>query len=316
MLLELEKVQKYFAKRNGLKGAGVTKAVDNVNFAVERGETFGLVGESGSGKTTLARMIMNMIQPTGGTIRFEDKDLTKLAPDKADLIRRQMGMVFQNPFSSLNPRMTVCNIIAEPLEVYRMAKGKEKEDRVEKILTSVGLSPELHMFRYPHEFSGGQRQRIAIARTMSVNPQFIILDEPTSALDVSVQAQILNLLVELRREKRMTYFLISHNMGVIHHMCNRIGVMYLGSIVEVGTTTDIFEKALHPYTKCLIDAIPDVDTPFKEPQAVNSGALSKRPEKGCIFAPRCSKAMADCSRNEAPKLKEVSPGHQVACFMI
>jgi oligopeptide/dipeptide ABC transporter ATP-binding protein len=317
MLLELCNVKKHFSKRNAFKKSKVVKAVDNVSLSVERGETFGLVGESGSGKTTLARLIMGMIKLSAGAIKFDGKELDNLTPPEADLIRRQMGIVFQNPYSSLNPRMTVFDIIAEPIEVYRLAKGNEKKERIIALMEDVGLTPDLHLYRYPHEFSGGQRQRIAVARTMSFNPQFIILDEPTSALDVSVQAQILNLLAELKYKKRMTYFLISHNMGVIHHMCDRVGVMYLGSIVEIGTVSDIFEKAAHPYTKCLIDAIPDLEISFKTPMLAKSGVINnKSADTGCLFAPRCLKVTNECRQQTAPMLKEVSPGHWVSCYLV
>ena len=313
MLLELNNVKKYFSNR---KKGEMVKAIEKVSLSVEQGEIFGLVGESGSGKTTLARLIMGMIKLNSGTIKYEGKDLEKLKPQEINLLRRKMGIVFQNPYSSLNPRMTVYNIIAEPIKAYKIAKGTEVTDRVVAIMKDVGLSPDLHLNRYPQEFSGGQRQRIAIARTLSVDPQFAILDEPTSALDVSVQAQILNLLSELQHKKQITLFLISHNMGVIYFMCNRIGVMYLGSIVETGSVTDIFENTLHPYTINLIKSIPDFGMVFYETKLSKSISLAQETKMFCPFATHCSNAIKSCFENSAPQLKEVCPGHSVACHLV
>ncbi len=313
MLIELNNVKKYFPKR---KKGEMVKAVENVSISVEREESFGLVGESGSGKTTLARLIMGMIKPDSGTIKYEGQNLEKLKPHEIDLLRRKMGIVFQNPYSSLNPKMTVCDIIAEPIKVYKIAKGTEVTDRVVAVMRDVGLSPDLHLNRYPHEFSGGQRQRIAIARTISVDPQFVILDEPTSALDVSIQAQILNLVSELQRKKQITFFFISHNMGVIHYICNRIGVMYLGSIVEIGSVTDIFENAFHPYIINLIKSIPDFGMSFSKVELSKSMSLVQETKMICPFATYCPNATNRCFKNSAPQLKEVSPGHRVACHLV
>ncbi len=319
MLLELNNVKKYFPKRK--KGETV-KAVENVNLSVELGENFGLVGESGSGKTTLARLIMGMIKLDSGTIMYEGEDLEKLKPHEINLLRQKMGIVFQNPYTSLNPRMTVYNIIAEPIKVYKIAKGTEVTDRVVEAMKEVGLSPDLYLNRYPHEFSGGQRQRIAIARTLSVDPKYAILDEPTSALDVSVQARILNLLLEMQHKKQITFFLISHNMGVIHYMCNRIGVMYSGSIVEIGSATDIFENAFHPYTINLIKLIPDFGMSFSKvesPKLISlpkSISLAQETKTICPFAMYCPNTTNPCFENSVPQLKEVSPGHKVACHLV
>lgn len=317
MLLELKEVKKHFQKRIAWNRIRTIRAVDGVSFGIHAGETFGLVGESGSGKTTLARLIMGMLVPTGGTVLFDAQDLGPLGGDELLRVRRRMGIVFQNPYNSLNPRMMVRDLIAEPLAAY----GVRREDHAAKVISlmqDVGLRPELHLHRYPHEFSGGQRQRIAIARTLSYDPQFIILDEPTSALDVSVQAQILNLLGDLQRSRDITYLLISHNMGVIRHMCTRVAVMYLGRVVELGPAEEIFARPLHPYTVCLIDSIPDLEASMERPPAARRvvSASNAATGGGCLFAPRCPRYKEDCAKEETPPLREVDRGHLVACHYI
>ena len=280
------------------------------------GKTLGLVGESGSGKTTFGRLVLRLIEPTAGRIFFEGRDVTRLKGKELKEFRRNAQMVFQDPYGSLNPRMTVYSIILEALNVHGIRVGDPKEYIV-RLLYEVGLN-ESHLYRYPHEFSGGQRQRIAIARVLALRPKFIVLDEPTSALDVSVQAQILNMLKELQRKYSLTYLFISHDLGVVRYMSDYIAVMYLGKIVELGPAEEVFEKPLHPYTKMLLASIPvpDPELARRKPRVVVRGEPPSpiNPPPGCRFHPRCPEAMDRCRREE-PRLEEVEKGHFVACHL-
>ena len=314
-LVRVQDLKKYFPA-GGIIRKTYVKAVDGISFFIEKKETLGLVGESGCGKTTTGRLILRLIPPTSGKVFFEGKEVTKLKGKELKKFRREANIVFQDPYTSLDPRMTVFDIIMEPLRTHKM-EVPDPEDFVTKLLYEVGLN-ETHLYRYPHEFSGGQRQRIAIARVLALRPKFMVLDEPTSALDVSVQAQILNILKELQRKYELTYLFISHNLGVVRYMSNRIAVMYMGKIVEIASSSELFKNPLHPYTKALLASIPVPDPEvarrkqrFKiigePPSAIN-------PPKGCRFHPRCPYAMDICKEKE-PKLKEVEPNHYVACWL-
>jgi len=310
-------LKKYFPVRRFIFSKDYVKAVDDVTFEIFKGETFGVVGESGSGKTTLGRTILKLIEPTDGSIFFEGKDITKM--DKKELMefRRKSQMVFQDPYSSLNPRMTIFNIIMEGPITHKMKVGNP-EDFVVSLLEKVGLKRE-HLHRYPHEFSGGQRQRIAIARALALNPEFIVLDEPTSALDVSVQAQILEMLKDLQREFNLTYMFISHDLSVVKYMSNRIAVMYLGKIVEIAGSDELFEKPLHPYTRVLLSAIPIPDPEIARTKKLKEEIIGEppspiNPPPGCRFHTRCPYAMPICKYKEPPFL-EAEPNHWVACWL-
>lgn len=317
VMLKVENLEKHFptGKRNLLgKHLQTLKAVDGISFEIKDGEIFGLVGESGCGKSTLGRCITRIIDPTNGSIVFNGEDITKMGPDKLKTLRRQMQMVFQNPDSSLNPRMTVRQTFSEILKVHGLAKGRELE-RMEEILELVGL-PVDALDRHPHEFSGGQLQRIVIARALLVEPKFIMADEPVSALDVSVQAQILNLLVELKDELSLTMLFVAHDLSVVEHISDRVAVMYLGQIVEMADVRDLYEDTHHPYTKALMSAIPIPDPSVKRNNEVLEGDLPSPIDlpKGCRFAGRCRSRMEICDQ-ENPVLKEVNPGHFVACHL-
>ncbi len=319
-LLRVENLKMYFPIRKGFSRriVGQVRAVDDVSFQVCCGETLGLVGESGCGKTTIGRCILRAYDPTQGNVFYQDArgQCVNLAALRGkDLIpyRRELRMIFQDPYSSLNPRMTVLDIIAEPLRIHKIAEGKEVEDRVAEILRKVGLRPE-YMRRYPHAFSGGQRQRIGIARSLVLDPRVVICDEPVSALDVSVQAQILNLLQDLQEEFQLTYVFISHDLSVVEYLANRVAVMYVGLLVEVAANQELFQSPKHPYTEALLSAVPKT-IPGRKPERIllkGDVADPANPPPGCYFHPRCQYMQERC-KTEAPSLREIAPGHQVAC---
>ncbi len=317
ILLKVNQVKKYFPIKKSLfsKPSGYVKAVDNVSFSVLKGETFGLVGESGCGKSTLSRVIMRLIEADSGEILFEDQNILDLKGSRLRQHRKSMQMVFQKPFESLNPRMTVGQIIGAPFEIHGVAKGTEKEKRVKELLEMVGLSSQ-YINRYPHEFSGGQRQRIGIARAIALNPKLIVCDEAVSALDVSIQSQILNLLNELQKEFNLTYLFISHNLSVVNYISNRIAVMYLGRIVEIADAHELYANPKHPYTQALLSAIPMPDPDFKKERIVLTGDVPSpvNPPKGCRFCTRCADVMPICHEVE-PEFIDVNKKHAVACHL-
>lgn len=317
-ILKVENLKKYFPVKGLFFTKGYVKAVDGVSFEIRKGETFGLVGESGCGKTTAGRTILRLIEPTDGKIIFDGKDVTQLKGEEMKWFRRRAQIMFQDPYSSLNPRQTVFEVIIEPVRFHGI-QVEDPEEFVIRLLESVGLN-EMHLYRYPHEFSGGQRQRIALARLLALRPEFIVLDEPTSALDVSVQANILNTLKDLQKEFGFTYLFISHDLGVVKYMSHRMGVMYLGKLVEVGPAEKIFENPLHPYTKFLLSAIPVPDPELarelkKKRMNIEGEPPSPiNPPAGCRFHPRCPFAMERCKKEEPP-LVEVEKDHYVACWL-
>jgi oligopeptide/dipeptide ABC transporter ATP-binding protein len=316
-LLEIRDLKKHFPVGEGLfsRNKGVLKAVDGVNLTVEEGETLGLVGESGCGKSTLGRTILRLIEPTGGEVIFQGKNLLALSQRELRDMRRQMQIIFQDPYASLNPRMRVGDIVGEGLEIHKLAKGKAKRERVIELLHQVGLREE-HYDRYPHEFSGGQRQRIGIARALAVSPKFIVCDEPVSSLDVSIQAQIINLLQELQEKMHLTYLFISHDLRVVEHISHRVAIMYLGKVVEIAKSDSIYQDAKHPYTKALLSAVPVTDTSRKKERVVLEGDVPSpvNPPSGCTFHPRCSYREAICDKTEPP-LEFTAGGHGVACHV-
>jgi oligopeptide transport system ATP-binding protein len=314
-LIEIKNLKKYFPVKAGFKASKV-KAVDDVSLFIKKGETLGLVGESGCGKTTLGRTIIRLTQPTGGKILYDGEDITNI---NMHPLRRKMQIIFQDPYASLNPRMTVGDIIGEPMEVHKMfSTAKEKQEKIYKLLETVGLNRE-HANRFPHEFSGGQRQRIGIARALSVEPEFIVCDEPVSALDVSIQAQIVNMLEDLQAEKAFTYLFIAHDLSIVKHISNRIGVMYLGHLVELADSRELYKNPLHPYTKTLLSAIPIADprTSRSTKRIILKGDIPSplNPPSGCPFRTRCPYATEACA-GEMPALKEVGSGHFAACHHI
>jgi peptide/nickel transport system ATP-binding protein len=320
VLLEVKNLKKYFPLKQGLlgRGAGTVKAVDGVNLHILQGETLGLVGESGSGKTTAGRTILRAFDLTEGEIIFHlhdgpPTDIAKLGSKELRAFRRHAQMIFQDPYSSLNPRMTVRDIIAEPLVAGHVVPSDEVDDRVREIARRCQLSLE-HLRRYPHAFSGGQRQRIGIARALAVQPQFVVCDEPVSALDVSIQAQILNLLMDLQKEFGLTYLFVAHDLSVVEHVSDRVAVMYLGRLVEVAPTADLFYQPLHPYTEALMSAIPALDPDQVMKPIILKGEIPSpaNPPSGCPFHPRCPYAQDIC-RQDMPPLKEYRPGHFAAC---
>jgi oligopeptide transport system ATP-binding protein len=315
-LLRVKNLKKYFPIRGGLFSREVARvhAVDDVSFDIYPGETLGLVGESGCGKSTTGRAILRLIEPTAGEVSFDGKNVTTLDKRALRALRKEMQIIFQDPYASLNPRMTVGSIVGEALVIHKLAATKrEREERVVKILETVGLSAD-HLRRYPHEFSGGQRQRIGIARSLAVSPKFIVADEPVSALDVSIQAQIINLLEDLQKQFGLTYLFIAHDLSVVEHISTRVAVMYLGKIVELAPAKDLYTNPKHPYTEALLSAVPIPDPTVKRKRILLEGDVPSpiKPPSGCRFHTRCPIRVASCSQNEQV-LKEISPGHWVAC---
>jgi len=313
--LEVEHLSKDFTVKSKGKKA-VLKAVHDVSFTIAKNETLGLVGESGCGKSTTGRLVINLLQPTTGSVAFEGQDIFAARGAQRKDLRRKMQIIFQDPYASLDPRMKIWDIVAEPLFIHKLAKGQAAHDRVKELLDYVGLSVS-QADRFPHEFSGGQRQRIGIARALAVDPQFIVCDEPVSALDVSVQSQVLNLLKDLQRELGLTYLFIAHGLNVIKHMSDRVGVMYLGQIVELDNAQDLYEHPLHPYTQALLSAIPIPDPAVKRKRIILEGNVPSPidPPEGCAFCERCPLS-DDICHTKRPEFAELSPGHWVACHKV
>lgn len=316
-LLEVKGLKKYFPIKQGVLGrtAGYVKAVNDVSFYVNEGETLGIVGESGCGKSTTGRTLVRLLEPTEGSIYFDGKDLTSLSANEMRKVRRDIQMVFQDPYASLNPRHTIERILGEPLLVHGVKDPAERRKKVHEFLHVVGLNA-YHAKRYPHQFSGGQRQRIGIARALMTNPKLIIADEPVSALDVSIQAQVLNLMQDLQKKFNLTYIFIAHDLGVVRHISDRIGVMYLGKMVEVSESDELHHNPLHPYTQALLSAVPIPDPDFQKEEKVLEGDMPSpaNPPSGCAFHTRCPFKMDICMKKE-PVLQEVEKGHSVACHL-
>jgi oligopeptide/dipeptide ABC transporter ATP-binding protein len=317
-LLSVQHLKKYFPIHRGVLGrvAAHVRAVDDISFTINKGETFGLVGESGCGKTTAGRAILRLLEPDAGTIWFDGVDLRSLGKQELRRKRREMQIIFQDPYASLNPRMTIRTIVGEPFAIHRIASGLERDDRVAELLKTVGLDSSV-MNRYPHEFSGGQRQRIGIARALALKPKLIVADEPVSALDVSIQAQIINLLADLQQHFALTYLFISHAIPVIEHISTRIGVMYLGKLVEVGTSRQICTAPKHPYTQALLSAVPIPDPAARKERVVLRGDVPTpiNPPPGCRFHTRCPIAVDRCKIDEPP-LRQIEDGRDVACHLV
>ena len=316
-LLEIRNLKKYFPVRKGLlqRVVGHVHAVDDISFAIQPGETLGLVGESGCGKTTVGRSLLRLYEPTSGSIHFNGEDVTHWKGRALRQLRRNMQIVFQDPFSSLNPRMTVRGIVEEGLRIHGIGTKVERLRRVEEILVKVGLDPT-YLYRYPHEFSGGQRQRISIARALAIQPKFMVLDEPISALDVSIQSQIINLLAQLKEEFQLTYLFISHDLSVVEYISDRVAVMYLGEIVEVGTSAQLYQNPLHPYTQALLSSIPTIDPVRRRKRVILPGDVPSpiNPPGGCRFHPRCPIAVEAC-KTVMPPLVQID-GHVVRCHVV
>ncbi|MEK7722883.1 MAG: dipeptide ABC transporter ATP-binding protein [Acidobacteriota bacterium] len=310
-LIKIKNLVKHFPVENS---DDVVKAVDGVSFDILAGETLGLVGESGCGKSTVGRCILRLIEPTSGEVWFENKEVLSLNKNDLRPLRREMQIIFQDPYASLNPRLSILSIISEPLVIHGIGNKTEQKDRVADLLKRVGLDPD-YMFRYPHEFSGGQRQRLGVARALALNPKLIIADEPVSALDVSVQAQVVNLLQDLQAEFGLTYLFISHGLAVVEHISNRVAVMYLGKIVEIATAQELYENAIHPYTQALLSAIPIPDPKLQRKRIILKGDVPTpiNPPSGCRFRTRCPLATEECSQI-VPDLREISAGHYSACL--
>ncbi|MEW6608792.1 MAG: oligopeptide/dipeptide ABC transporter ATP-binding protein [bacterium] len=317
MLLQVKELKKYFHLRKGLLGkADIVRAVDNISFDLEKGKTLGLVGESGCGKSTTSKLILRLLASTSGKVYFEDEDIFNLNKDSMRHLRQQMQLVFQNPYGCLNPRMQIGDIIGEPLIIHRLAKGRQKKEKIAQLLQLVGLSPDWKN-RYPHEFSGGQLQRIGIARALATSPKLIILDEPVSSLDVSIQAQIINLLCDLQEELRLTYIFISHDLRIVRQISDRVAVMYLGKIVELATTAEIYSRAVHPYTQKLLASILLPNPQMRKKMDVLADEVPSpiNPPAGCRFHPRCEQAKDECKEN-IPELKRIKVDHFVACHLM
>ena len=313
ILLHVENLKKYFPTNEKDK---FVKAVDNISFDIYKGETLGVVGESGCGKSTTGRLVLNLITPTEGVVEFKGQDLTKLSRRQMRSMRRQMQIIFQDPYASLDPRKTVMQILAEPFQIHNPEMSREEiQQKVAELVKCVGLRPE-HVYRYPHEFSGGQRQRVGIARAIALNPEFVVCDEPVSALDVSIQAQVINLMQDIKKEFNLTYMFISHDLRIIKHFCNRVMVMYLGNVVEIGTKEAVYEKRRHPYTQALLSAIPNVKAKGPQERILLTGDIPSpvNPPSGCPFHPRCRYCTERC-KTEKPQLRTMADGTQVACHL-
>ncbi len=315
-LLEIKNLKKYFPIKGGVFSRTVAnvKAVEDVSLNIKPGEVVGLVGESGSGKTTAGRTILRLIEPTEGEIIFNGTDIAKVSRSQMREYRKEMQIIFQDPFASLNPRMTVGDIIGEALDIHKLARGKAREERIVQLLERTGLSAQ-HMRRYPHEFSGGQRQRIGIARALAVDPQFIVADEPVSALDVSIQAQVVNLLQDLKEELGLTLLFIAHDLGVVEYISDRVVVMYLGRVMEIAPAKELYRNPIHPYTEALLSAVPIPDPTVKRERTILQGDIPSpiNPPSGCVFRTRCPIAIKECAE-VVPPLEEISPGHFKACI--
>ena len=319
VLLEVNRLKKYFPVKAGVfkKTVGYVKAVDEISFYIKEGETLGLVGESGCGKSTTGATILRLEEATSGEVKYQGKDVLGLNKKEMREMRKEMQIIFQDPYASLNPRMTVADIVGEPLDIHNLVNNKkERNERVRELLDSVGLTAE-QMNRYPHEFSGGQRQRIGVARALAVSPKLIIADEPVSALDVSIQAQVINILQDLQREYGLTYLFIAHDLSVVKHISDRVAVMYLGKIVEMTDKEDLYNNPLHPYTQSLLSAIPIPDPTVNNERIILEGDVPSpvNPPSGCRFHPRCPKAMEVCSE-AVPEFKEYDDGHFAACHLL
>lgn len=323
VILSVRGLKKHFPITSGIiiqRQVGAVRAVDGVDFDVYKGETLGLVGESGCGKSTTGRTILQLYRPTAGSVTFEGRELSTMKGEELRRMRQRMQIIFQDPFASLNPRMTVGNIVSEPLQVHNVLPNRKKrQEFVENLLERVGLNP-FYINRYPHEFSGGQRQRIGIARALALNPSFIVADEPISALDVSIQAQVVNLLEELQEEMNLTYLFIAHDLSMVRHICDRVAVMYLGKIVEIGPVDEVYDNPLHPYTQSLLSAVPVPDPSIEEKRQriILSGDVPSpsTPPVGCNFNTRCPVRFDLCYQEPDPPLIEISPGHFAACHRV